>query len=201
MKYALGTDASMAPAESTYTTTIPTATNAGIFYVWYKTAGDGNHADTTAACVKVTVGAKSIAGATVTLDKAQRVYIGSKQGVTVETVTLADNTVLTKNDYAVGGTTDAADVGAYTLMVTGKGNYEGTASARWTIVESPKTPVPVQDDSTEELHLVKGEKFTLPGTGWISSDKKKVSITKKGVLTAKKVTEVSRTYRYAHSPR
>ena len=46
MWYALGDDADTAPAELAYTTSIPTATNAGTYYVWYKVKGDKNHNDT-----------------------------------------------------------------------------------------------------------------------------------------------------------
>ncbi|MBR3306509.1 MAG: Ig-like domain-containing protein [Lachnospiraceae bacterium] len=53
-------------------------------------------------------------------------------------------------------------------------------------------PVPEDLDSAEVLWLVQGQKFTI-GTGWALVDKKKegrfVSISGKGVLKAKKVTE------------
>ena len=52
----------------------------------------------------------------------------------------------------------------------------------------PMNPVPVIDENTAELHLIKGQKFTLPDSGWTSANKKYVAISKKSVLTAKKVT-------------
>ena len=52
MQYALG-DAN--GATQPYTTSIPTATNTGTYYVWYKVAGDENHNDTNPACVEVTI--------------------------------------------------------------------------------------------------------------------------------------------------
>ncbi len=54
MQYALGTNATTAPTTG-YTTSIPTATNAGTYYVWYKAVGDDNHNDSDAACLKVTI--------------------------------------------------------------------------------------------------------------------------------------------------
>ena len=45
MQYALGT---ATEATQPYTTSIPTATEAGIYYVWYKVIGDENHSDFTA---------------------------------------------------------------------------------------------------------------------------------------------------------
>ena len=58
MQYALGTDASIKPADSAYVTSIPTATNAGTYTVWYKVAGDADHTDTAAQSLTVTISPK-----------------------------------------------------------------------------------------------------------------------------------------------
>ena len=52
MQYALGT---ATEATQPYTTSIPTKTNAGTYYVFYHVKGDENHNDTEAACVTVTI--------------------------------------------------------------------------------------------------------------------------------------------------
>ena len=52
MQYALGT---AAEATQAYTTSVPAATDAGTYYVWYKVVGDANHNDSEAACVTVTI--------------------------------------------------------------------------------------------------------------------------------------------------
>ena len=52
MQYALGTETE---ATQPYTTSIPTKTNAGTYYVWYKVVGDENHSDTEPACVTSTI--------------------------------------------------------------------------------------------------------------------------------------------------
>ncbi|MDO4805340.1 MAG: hypothetical protein Q4A32_11035 [Lachnospiraceae bacterium] len=52
MQYALGTETE---ATEQYTTSIPTATDAGTYYVWYKVVGDENHTDTEAVCVTATI--------------------------------------------------------------------------------------------------------------------------------------------------
>ena len=59
MQYALGT---ATEATEQYTTSIPTATNAGTYYVWYKVVGDENHSDTTPASVTVTIQRRSSGG-------------------------------------------------------------------------------------------------------------------------------------------
>ena len=52
--------------QSLYTTSIPTATDAGTYYVWYKVVGDENHSDTEAVCLPVTVSIDPDARASVT---------------------------------------------------------------------------------------------------------------------------------------
>ena len=54
MYYAVTTE-NTAPADTLYTTSIPSKTDAGTYYVWYKTVGDANHNDSAAACVTVRI--------------------------------------------------------------------------------------------------------------------------------------------------
>ncbi|MCR5250208.1 MAG: leucine-rich repeat protein [Lachnospiraceae bacterium] len=84
-----------------------------------------------------------------------------------------------------------------TLTAMGEGNAKVTVSAKNGVMascdvtirgNSPMNPTEPIDEKTTELHLVKGQKFTLSETGWISGDKQALSISKKNVLTAKKVT-------------
>lgn len=49
------TDDNTAPADTAYTTSIPTGTDAGTYYVWYKVVGDENYNDTEAANITVTI--------------------------------------------------------------------------------------------------------------------------------------------------
>ena len=52
MHYALGSETE---ATELYTTSIPTATAVGTYYVWYEVVGDENHVDTKAECLEVTI--------------------------------------------------------------------------------------------------------------------------------------------------
>ena len=54
MQYALGTDSTNVPT-SGWDTSIPTATDVGTYYVWYKVKGDSNHTDSDPAFVIVTI--------------------------------------------------------------------------------------------------------------------------------------------------
>lgn len=58
IKYALGTDATTAPARG-WSTNIPTATSAGTYYVWYRLDPDADHTAIAAACITVSIAEKS----------------------------------------------------------------------------------------------------------------------------------------------
>ncbi|MBQ9870485.1 MAG: Ig-like domain-containing protein, partial [Eubacterium sp.] len=73
MVYALGENATTAPAAEQYTTSIPTATDAGTYYVWYMVKGDNTHNDTKAASVKVSIAKRRV---TLTSGTATKVYDG-----------------------------------------------------------------------------------------------------------------------------
>ena len=53
--YAVTTENTAPTDENLYTTSIPTATEAGTYYVWYKVVGDANHNDVDAECIEVTI--------------------------------------------------------------------------------------------------------------------------------------------------
>ena len=72
----------------------------------------------------------------ITLDPSTANYTGSEQTTTV-TVKYGTTTLVENEDYTVSGdksaTGSAFEDKTYTVTVTGKGNYTGTASATWTI--------------------------------------------------------------------
>ncbi len=55
MHYAVTTDSAAPTAGTAYSATIPKATNAGTYYVWYKVKGDANHNDVSAQKVPATI--------------------------------------------------------------------------------------------------------------------------------------------------
>lgn len=55
-QYALGENESTAPVED-YAAIVPSGTNVGTYYVWYKVLGDENHTDTVPACIQVKISA------------------------------------------------------------------------------------------------------------------------------------------------
>lgn len=114
---------------------IPTAANAGTYKVYYKVVGDDDHNDfTPAAPINVTIAAKGISEAEITLASTSLPYTGAEQSVTITSVTVDGLTVT----YDVTGNT-GTDARDYTLTLTGTGNFTGTATADWVITKTALT--------------------------------------------------------------
>jgi len=131
LQYKLGTD-------GTYGTSIPTATNAGDYAVYYKVVGDGNYSDVAeAGPINVTI---AKAGITPTVS-----ITGWTYGATANTPTVSGNTgnASVTFTYATKGTetfseTVPTDAGEYTVKATiaATANYNG-AEATADFIISP----------------------------------------------------------------
>ena len=118
--YALGEDGQTAPTEG-YSETIPTATNAGTHYVWYKILGDLNYNDMPPVCLPVTI---KQAAATVTANNITKKW-GDKDPVLTYTVTgLIGNESLTGELARAEG--DAVGTYAITQGTLANPNYNIT---------------------------------------------------------------------------
>ena len=113
----------------TYSNSIPTATNAGTYTVYYKVIGDANHNDVIEQSVIVAI--KRLAASSVTYSN--KTYTGSEQvAVTGSNVTLT-------------GTLKATNVGSYIAYAEPTSNYtwsDGTTSKKtinWSIVKANNT--------------------------------------------------------------
>ena len=138
----------------------------------------GNYTLTQPTGIKVNIMYKNISGATIALGT-QATYNGSEQSVAISKVTV-DGTDLNGTDYTVKSGDKATNVGDNTLVIEGKGNYNGEASATWSLVAknigdasvsitlspasydytgSTITPDPVVKDGATTL--VKGTDYTV----------------------------------------
>ena len=122
MKYAVTTE-NTAPADNLYTTSIPTGTNAGIYYVWYKVKGDANHNDTEPQSLTVIIRNPTPSGggttpATITIPVSGEGKDAETVNVTVQ-VTGATATVTSAD---VDKVLEAKDVGNVTVDVSGLNN-------------------------------------------------------------------------------
>ena len=131
------------PGEDEFSATVPTTTDAGYFALLYRIDGGDNYNDIEAGrLIKVAFVPASISE--VTIDKTSMEYTGEAQTVTITSVK-AGTMNLTANDYTVSYEmvdedeetvqVDApVETGTYNVVVTGKGNFTGTKSATFTIV-------------------------------------------------------------------
>ena len=116
----------------TYSTTLPTGTDAKEYTVYYKVVGDANHNDVEAKTLKVTIGQAELTA--VTLKETNLVYNQEEQNAEVATVSAGELEV-PADGYDVTGN-KGTNVGNYTAKVTGKGNFKGEIEAQWSIVSA-----------------------------------------------------------------
>ena len=122
-----------------YTTEIPVATEAGEYVVYYRIEGDENHYwEGSSAYETVTIAAKDASDATVTLDDTSVQFDGTAKTPGVTSVVVDDKTLNAETDYEVSYR-DNTYVGTATVTITFKGNYTGTATATFEIIQDPKT--------------------------------------------------------------
>ena len=135
--------------------------------------GNGNYTGT--ATKDWVIEKKSISSATITLGDALT-YNGTTQTQSVASVKVGEAS-LTSVDYTVSDN-QQKDVGTYTLTVTGKGNYVGTATQQFTIGKATVTPsltgtaTKVYDGNTT---LPESNSLSLTVTGTAASDTLTVS--------------------------
>ena len=159
MYYAVTAGNTAPTDESAYTTSVPTGTDAGTYYVWYRVAGDANHSDTDpAGPIAVTIDPRE---AVLTWSNLSFVYDG-----TLRTPTAAVSNLIGTDSCTVTVTAenDAVDAGSHTATATAlsNGNYalpaENTkdytiGKAAGSIRFSPESLICAFDDGTVSIRL------------------------------------------------
>ena len=121
--------------DGTYTAGIPTRTDAGTYTLYYKVEPDAAHIESSGS-VEVTIVPATLTS--MKLAQTAQNYTGNALTFTVSEVKAGSLTVPTPSDPVPGYTvTDNIQtaIGAYTLTVTGTGNYTGTLTADYWIVD------------------------------------------------------------------
>lgn len=128
----------------TYTSTIPTGTDAKEYTVYYKVEGDPNHSDMTRDPIKVTISSKTIGTPVIVVTPSAIDYDGKAK---TPTVTVRDgDTVIPASEYTLTYS-DNVNVGTATVKIEDKpdGNYTVNGSATFLIVDpvaAVKAPQP-----------------------------------------------------------
>ena len=145
--------------DKTYSTEVPTGTNAQQYMVFYRVKGDENHGDKEAASVMVTISAKTVSNPIITLGTTSYVYDGKEKTPDV-TVKDGENLV-DASEYTVTYT-DNINVGTAMAVVSDKdgGNYIVNGSKSFSIVNANAdvTPPTAKEDliyNGEEQQLLK----------------------------------------------
>lgn len=122
--------------DGVWSTSIPTASQAGSYVVYFKVQGDTNHNDTDEQVWVVGISARSIEDATVTLESETMVYTGQERRPAVTGVTV-DGLTLTDSDYTVIGYSDNTNVTTQaSVTLEGKGNFDGRVTKTFAIVKA-----------------------------------------------------------------
>lgn len=117
--------------DGTYSETIPTATDAGEYTVWYKVEGDSNHKDSQPGSVTATIAPKTVT-ATVTVSGGSLTYTGDP--LKPDVIVKDGDTVISPDEYDVSYK-DNVNAGTATVTVRNKagGNYTVSGSATFEI--------------------------------------------------------------------
>lgn len=122
-----------------YTSTIPVATEAGRYGVYWLIQGDENHEDILSpGWTQVIIAAKPCSDASVTLGEYDSVYSGTAKEPDIASVVVDGVTLTAGKDYDVSYENNVY-VGTATVTITFKGNYTGTATATFEITGDPAT--------------------------------------------------------------
>lgn len=161
-------------SEALYTVDVTGAVNAGEEVKIVITAPENNSNVTGKISKSIPVSAKSIVDATVTLEKSEEVLIEDAEYLpSVTQITLADGTILSNTEMESNGfqvtVKDAEnnpvisikDPGKYKVEVTAGVNYEGTATAEYTLNYAPEKEGMVLLDGNTLSENVYDEKVTL----------------------------------------
>ena len=133
MAYAV-TKAKEAPKASAYAAKIPTARNAGAYYVWYKAVGDADHLDSEAASVKVVVYRRNIGKCAITVK--DLAYTGKALKPKV-TVSYGDTVLKEDRDYTLTYSDELIRPGTWHVRVTGKGNFNSSKKLAFKVYMPP----------------------------------------------------------------
>ena len=177
----------------TWSTNIPTGTEAKEYTVYYKVVADANHNDVAAQSFKVTIEQATLTAATLT----ETNFIYNQQEQTALAAIVSAGAITVPDAGYEIADNKATNVGNYTATLTGKGNFKGSVTANWSIVAAnanlfnitlgtneytydgtAKTPTVTVKDG--EAVLVEGTDYTVAYTANTNAGTATVTVTGKG---------------------
>lgn len=134
--------------------------DAGIYWIGVSATAGTNYGAVAEVTHSFTITPKSINGAAITLGT-QATYNGTAQNVVITSVKVGEVTLSSGTDYDITAGGSATNVGNTTLTIKGKGNYDGTKTATWSLQKA----TPTTSDFTISTDLTKdytGSPITVP---------------------------------------
>lgn len=136
MYYAAVENGAAAPASGAYTANIPTALTAGSYDVYYYANGGTDYQDSVVSHMTAVIGAASVSGAAVAFSTEELTYDGTEKYPARCSVDIGNGTnhiwLKLNRDYTISYA-DHINAGTVKAVVTGIGNYSGTAEGTFTI--------------------------------------------------------------------
>ena len=142
-----------------------TINDAGTYSVVMNVTGLGD-GETHVLSTTVTVSPVDITGATLVLTPASTTYNAAEQTVT-PSVTVGG--LAATIEVAEGSMTAATEIGTYSVTVNGTGNFTGTTSGKWSIVNTTGEPTSVAASAAGSMTNV-GNDFTLSDSSKLEYD-------------------------------
>lgn len=159
LQYAIGSDDISAPSE--YVDSIPSGTDSGNYYVWYKVVGDYNYTDIASACIIVNISPMVVTDPEIVLSDDSFTYDESEKTPSVKVY--VNGKKISENEYSVSYNDNVA-VGTAVVVITDKtgGNYTISGSKEFTIL----APEPVEEgEGTHQVeNITEGEEKPQPVT-------------------------------------
>ena len=158
LNYAVSTNSATAPSTG-WSASIPTATDAGTYYVWYKVVGDADHNDTTPVCEAVTIAEPDKTQLNAAIQEAENFY----------------NSISGNSIYKeVASTLKEAITTAKAIAQSSTVTEENIASAIGTISTAKKTAENARKevDDTEAAKDAEEKIMSLPSDDKVTTDDK-----------------------------
>ena len=136
---------------TTYAKELPQGTNAGSYTVFYKVVGDANHNDVAPAFINVPIYKAALTN--VLLQQTNLVYNQQEQSPVITSVK-AGELIVPTTAYTISGN-KATTVGNYEVVIEPKDdaqNYDGRATAQWSIVAADAQTFTIQLASTSLVY-------------------------------------------------
>ena len=174
MRYALGESREAAPADG-WIDNVPTARDAGTYYLWYKVAGNNDYMGVEPASIEVTIAKKPVTVSGITA--AGKVYDGTKNA-DIDTSKATFNGIVEGDKLTISAQSSFADpnAGAEKTVHISELELGGESVANYELAPEGQQ-ASATASITKKAVIIKAHDQTVPLYGSVSSELKNVMVT------------------------